>query len=175
MPPNEDPRFWGKLAGMSVNTMSEAKRHKAHFVHVILFFLIPSLVSILWVWLLLKHPRASLLQFVLFLKPRLLSWFVIILVLFVSFFSSSSFFFLSQTSSPPAYLDDEEDEDPFGDYVISKSHPIVSSSRLLGPQWTSLLLCNRVWCAFVLFFFFLCLYVPLLSVGLMLLWKKGWA
>lgn len=41
--------------------------------------------------------------------------------------------------SPPfaAYLDDEEDEDPFGDYVISKSHLIVSS-RLLGPQWTRL-------------------------------------
>ncbi|XP_075897652.1 teneurin-2-like, partial [Nelusetta ayraudi] len=43
----------------------------------------------------------------------------------------------NKSDDESAYLDDEEDEDPFGDYVISKSHLIVSS-RLLGPQWTRL-------------------------------------
>lgn len=66
-------------------------------------------------------------------------------VLFLFFFFSPLLF--SPTQIPPrpfaAYLDDEEDEDPFGDYVISKSHLIVSS-RLLGPQWTRLPLCDCV-------------------------------
>ncbi|KAJ4945447.1 hypothetical protein JOQ06_023132 [Pogonophryne albipinna] len=35
--------------------------------------------------------------------------------------------------SPQAYVDDEEDEDPFGDYVISKSRLTLASLRLLGP------------------------------------------
>lgn len=67
---------------------------------------------------------------------------------FVLFLFSSLLFFPTQIPPPPspspsfaAYLDDEEDEDPFGDYVISKSHLIVSS-RLLGPQWTRQPLCD---------------------------------
>lgn len=77
--------------------------------------------------------------------------FVLFLILF-----SPSLFSPNQIPPPPspsppfaAYLDDEEDEDPFGDYVISKSHLIVSSP-LLGPQWTRLPQCDCVLCAFVL-------------------------
>ena len=68
-------------------------------------------------------------QFCLFLFSNSCfpSWFVII---FFCFFSPA--FFLSSIPSPPAYLDDEEDEDPFGDYVISKSHLTVVSHR----HWT---------------------------------------
>lgn len=53
------------------------------------------------------------------------------LFLFVCFFLFFSF--LSSIPFPPAYLDDEEDEDPFGDYVISKSHLTVASPRILCP------------------------------------------
>ena len=56
-----------------------------------------------------------------------------LLILYLCLFFSC--FFLSFLSIPPpsAYLDDEEDEDPFGDYVISKSHLTLASLRLLGP------------------------------------------
>ncbi|KAL3045158.1 hypothetical protein OYC64_013421 [Pagothenia borchgrevinki] len=39
----------------------------------------------------------------------------------------------NKSDDESAYLDDEEDEDPFGDYVISKSHLTLASLRLLGP------------------------------------------
>lgn len=60
------------------------------------------------------------------------------------------FFFLSPIPPYPAYLDDEEDEDPFGDYVISKSHLNVASVR--EPSFLAyLLVCDCVSCVFVPF------------------------
>ena len=47
------------------------------------------------------------------------------LLVFLPLFSH--LFFLSSISSPPAYLDDDEDEDPFGDYVISKLLMTIAS------------------------------------------------
>ncbi len=99
------------------------------------FFLTISCIHFVWVLLLLKHFCALLVHFLfcfgLFWLSNscFLSWFVI--TFFVSF--SLAFFFLSSIPSPPAYLDDEEDEDPFGDYVISKSRLTAASLRLLGP------------------------------------------
>lgn len=63
------------------------------------------------------------------LNPCFISWFAIISLCFFPFVSSWFFFLSSTRQSHPAYLDDEDDEDPFGDYVISKWCLIMASCK----------------------------------------------
>lgn len=68
------------------------------------------------------------LSFILFLFSSLCLYFCSSYVSFFSVFYSPFFTLpppLPLPLAPPAYLDDEEDEDPFGDYALSKSRVAV--------------------------------------------------
>lgn len=76
------------------------------------------------------------------------------LIYHIFYFSRVFFFFPLATPSLPAYLDDEEDEDPFGDYVISKS--LLTKQLSLLARVCSCLVCCRarmcvIYCPVVFF------------------------